>query len=349
MKCSRRVPVMLAMMVAVVLGSAGGLGSPLYAQSAEPRMRSETISAENLDNEQRQQIDLYVQYWGERLQATDDERVTIARRRLLEPLRATQVSQTFLRHYSERAGEALGHALASDRRIVRLNTMIVVARLTGPAALPLIEQGMADESDAVRYRAIKAVQTVDFNQQQKQALVARLVQHLDREPTVPVAEQTMVALMELDLPDARQQGLELLNQRVAHHLAEPGQSMQPELSGLARAYQQLARAGNPRDSQEALRQLSRAALRYQDLANRQLQLEGVPTEHRNSYIDTIKVCNAALQFVANNLNASGLPGSINMEVDRGNWAAVERNTGQWRTILQRAPFNFTEQDLAVGE
>ncbi|MEX0654530.1 MAG: hypothetical protein WD534_04800 [Phycisphaeraceae bacterium] len=333
------------MFVAVVLGSAGGFGTRALAQEA-PRLRADVLMAEELTEEIRQSIAMYVTHWAGQLQSEDAQRVAEARRRLLEPVRGGRVSEAFTGHYSEQAGAELRPALDSDQLVVRLNAIIVVTRLSGEAALPLIEQGMTDDSPAVRYWAIKAVQTVEFADQDKSTLVERVVAHLERESEPSVAEQTMVALVDIDLPEARTRGLEVLNARIARHLNEPGRSMQVEHAGLSRVYQQLARTGDP--DRPALRQLARAAVRYQDLAARYLQAEGVEEEARESYIRMIELCNAVLRFTADNLNAAGVPGRIEPIVAQGNWGGVEQNADEWRALMLRPPYGLTEQDLAVA-
>lgn len=345
MKCSRGVPVVLATLFAVVLGSAGWLAPSAHAQTVD-RLRPEVTTAENLTNDHRQQIAGYIDGWTELLMSDDAQQVTEARQRLLEPLRAGTPSDAFVQHYSPEVANRVAAALDHEQPITRVNAMIVVARLNSSDAMPLIEQAMTDENAAVRYWAVKAIQSITFSNDQTRQLVGRLVAHIEGEPEVQVIEQTLLALVRLDLTDARQQGLALLNERVDEHLAEPSLSLQAEHSTLRGVYQHLAATPDP--TEEELRQLARTALRYQDLASQQLAADEVSNDVRDSYERVLQLCNAALRFSADSLGVNNVPTSIDSLVNRGDWAGIQRNVEAWRTLLQQAPFNFSADDLTLA-
>ncbi|MFA9478803.1 HEAT repeat domain-containing protein [Phycisphaerales bacterium AB-hyl4] len=344
MKCSRGVPVVLAMAIAVVLGSAGWLIPRAHAQTVD-RLRPEVTTAENLSNDQRRQIDQYVSGWAEQLMDGDLRRVNEARRQLLESLRAGTPSDAFVQYYSAQVAQRVPNALEHEQSATRVNAMIVVARLRSDDAMPLVEQAMMDDNAAVRYWAVKAIQSITFADDQKTQLIERLVEHIDQEPVVAVVEQAMLALVGLDLSDARMRGLSLLNQRLDEHLEEAGRSLQAEHSAMRSVYQHLAGTGSP--NEQELRQLARTAVRYQDLAAQRLRDGDVDNTVRDSYERILQLCNAALRFTADSLNASGVPSSIDPLIGRGDWAGIQRNADQWRSLLQNAPFNLSEDDIAL--
>lgn len=344
MRCSRRVPVLLAMWIAIALGSAGGVASSALAQTQE-RLASQVISAEELTASHRQQIAAYVNHWADRLTDADEVEVTDARRQLVAPLGAAGRSDTFVNHYSERVAERLTSALESDRQVVRLNAMIVVTRLSSGAAMPLIERGMQDPSAAVRYWAVKTARTATFTDAQRRQLLDWLAQHLETETEAAVAEQAMHALLGLNLDQVLDRVLAVLNVRVELHLASPDQPLYAEHTGMFQSYRQLAAASAP--DRQSLRQLARAAVRYQELAARRLEADDLNELTHASYVRMLELCDSMLRFVHGELNAGSAPASSRQLIQDRNWPAVRQNAEQWRELMQRPPFQLTDEELGI--
>ncbi|MEX0744815.1 MAG: HEAT repeat domain-containing protein [Phycisphaeraceae bacterium] len=347
MRCSRRLPLALAAVLAAVLGSAGTFAPRAMAQQVD-QLGSAITEAESLNNQQRTQIDTYIAQWAGLLRDSGDDNVERARRRLLEPLRSGRPSDEFMNHYSNVCGREMAPALSSDDPLVRLNTLIVVRHLTGEAAVPLIDRGLDDESPAVRYWAVKAIKDIAsagrFDRDEQRNRMNRLVEHFGEETSVAVSEQTMLALVELELPEAKTRALEIINERVASHVSEPGRSLQPELAGIHRAYRQTLGASRPAE-QGGMLELARTAMRYHDLAGQQLQRDVDDAEVRDSYVRTIELTDAILRFVHSSLDVGPPPRPL---PPGENWDRVRANAEQWRDLLGRPPYNFNEVQLSVG-
>lgn len=353
MKFSRCLPEAGALVLAVVLGFAAG---PVLAQ-AQDRIPPEIVIAQSLTEAQQQQIAGYVAQWAEQLATGDDAQVVLARQRLLEPLGVTG-SEAFVKFYSEQLSQHLGQAAASERLIVRLNTMIVTNRMTAATAMPLVEAGLQDTNAAVRYWAAKAVAnftsdgSLPANVQLQ--LLDQLAARLGAENSVPVVQQLMVSIAGLTVPRAVDQILDALNNRVAIHLKEPGQPMAAEQEGLAELYRKLVSAaldnGAAPGVEQQLRQLARVGARYMDLISLQLESGQVPEEQTESYKAMLLLTDTVLRVAHDTLNSPMLaPSPIENAVRRGEWAFVRVQANQWKNILQASPFNFTPEELALDQ
>lgn len=338
--------------VLVILITLGLSAAPAAAQNLD-RIPPEVLIATSLTPEQQQLVNSYITHWAQQLQGEEDAQVVTARRRLIEPLGGSG-SEQFNQQYSQAVGRAIQQAAQAERLIVRLNTMIIVTRLSPATALPLIEQGLNDENAAVRYWAAKSVASITSDSELPPAtqrqLLAPLAQQLGQESSVPVVQQVMLSLLALTIPEATQQVLEALNERVTMHMTDPGQSVVAESEGLAELYRKLVtEAGQSGARQEQMRQLARVALRYMDLVATQFATGNVPPEREAEYVSlldlTSTVLNAAHQSLQSPLNS---PTNLSIALRSQDWPAVQAQVEEWRNILRAAPFNIPQDQLQVA-
>ena len=345
MTCRRRSPGLPGFLA--VLGLLASAGLPAFGQD---RIPVEIIVAEELSDDQQETITGYVDHWCQRLNGGEDAEVTLARRRLAEPLNQGRATEAFLRAYTEPVQPCLDEAVQSDRMIVRLNAMIVTTDMTGETALPLIRQGVQDENAAVRYWAVKAVRTISTQRswpsEQERQLLDFLTESLRGEQAGAVVQQLMLSITELDLAEAPGRTLEALNRRIAAHRANPGRAVQAEQAGLRQLFRKLmgGDAGN-----QTLRQLGRTAYLYMRVAVTQLQAGNVPEQHRDGYTSLVLLADHIMRNTHDALNGTqNLPDPIQSLVQQQQWQQLMVRVDRWQTIMKNPPFNFTDNNLALN-
>ncbi|MEX0885602.1 MAG: hypothetical protein WD009_04100 [Phycisphaeraceae bacterium] len=346
---SRRVPDALAMLIAVALGLIAG--SPALAQDA-PQLPTAIITAESLTNQQQGTIDAFVTHRTAQLVDGEPLEVSQARRDLYEPFQVDGATAAFLGYHRDTIASRLDAAFASDRVLVRLNAMILITRMPGRVPEALIDAGLDDSSPAVRYWAARAVREVatagGLGAGQQQAMLNRLTGRLEAEDATAVVEQLFVALIALPVDVGAQPLLESINHRVSLHAERPGSSVQPERAAMQELFRQLLSAGSNNPPRAAMRQLSRAAVRYMDLLATALEADAVEEHRQQQYADTIALADHLLRTLHAELGGGGsVPAAVTDAVGDADWATVRTAAQRWRGLLQQAPYNFSEDDLGV--
>ena len=350
MRCHRRSPgyskairgLLGALLVVTVTSSA----------SAQSRIAPEIISSDSLSDSQQETITGYLETMCGRLHEGEAGEVTLARRRLLEPMNTPGATEGFLATYTRQLQPCIEKAMASDRLIVRLNGMIVVTRMTAASALPLIRQGFEDENAAVRYWAVKCVREIgrsadrEWPTEVQYELLDLMTPKLRNESAGPVVQQLMVSMVELDVQESVQRTLDALNRRVQDHFANPGRPLQAEQNGLRELLRRLLEEGDA--PTRIRRELARTAYRYMRLAGTQLSEGDIPDTHRPAYQDVLRVADTIMRQTNSDLNGpADIPAGVERDVQNGNWDAVLVKADRWQTILLDSPFNFAESELAL--
>lgn len=349
MKCRRRSFGLSAMVLAGVLGAS----SPAWAQ-IQNRLEPSIIISTTINESQQSTIFGYIDNWSQKLIEGEDSEVVTARRRLAEPLGTGGASATFIREYAMRLGERLAPATSSPRLIVRLNAMVVASKLTGETAMPLIRQGLSDESSAVRYWAAKAVRDIatgdDLDTSLQMELLDQLTTLLNNENAVPVVQQLMIAIVELNVPAATDELLSALNQRVTMHYRNPGQPLDAERAGLQRLFPKLiSAASNNQPVTTSITRIAQASLRYVELVATQLDEGTVPAAQQEGYRQLVLLGDMILRWAQENMAGSRpAPAAIENAVRAGDWKFVRVQINQWKAVLREHPFNLANSDLSLS-
>lgn len=276
-----------------------------------------------------------------------DDKIGDARTRLLDPFQRGP-SDIFKRGYSQSVARELQKAMASDRVIVRINAMIIAARMEDGGVAQLAEKGLTDASPAVRYWSAKAIsQGVAVPAEQRAPLLTALTDVMRNETHSEVVEQVLGALVALDAFDRVLGGL---NDRVLIHASKPGLSPMADTESLRRLYQKLVQDVAARKTIEpaTLRELARASYRFLELAATRLDRKTVADELRGEWRNLVEVSDAALRWSAQTAIPQGKqPDAITADIAAGNWAAVLLRVSDWRPLLGREPLNLKAEDLAV--
>ena len=344
---SRRLPGLLVALFAIVL--AASLSDSAHAQDQEA-LAMDIITADNLTGQQRNNIDSYVARHGGDLIAGEPAQLATARRALLAPWGVDDATAAFRQHYRAALAEQIDAALASDEVLVRLNGMILAARVELELDEPRLLELLADDSPAVRYWAAAAVRQLAasgrLGSTRQQALVAHLRPRIDAEADAAVLEQLLVALAALSPEHAAEPLLEALNARVAGHVEAPGRSVAPAHSAMQRLHRRLTEADNAPVAARV--QLSRTALRYMDALAGALAEHELDASRQRQYARGVALTDHILRTMHSGLGGGGNPpGALTQAIEAGDWEAVRSAVGRWRTLLQQGPYNLDEADLAV--
>ena len=237
--------------------------------------------------------------------------------------------------------------------MTRLNVAIISAKLSGKSLVKILQAGEDDPSPAVRYWIAKAVgaaakdKQLDSNEQR--AALTVLARRLELEESSLVLEQVMLAMSEIQLPEAIQKVLDGLDSRVAFHRNNPNAQYRPVYRGMQRLWRKLiglTAAGQNVDKE--LRDLGRIALRYYTLAADQLKAGVKGKDAEDDKINMIRLSRQVLDYVAKELKVPAPP-AIDTVMVAKNWTELRLTADRWRDILKAPPINCTDQQLDPGE
>lgn len=242
-----------------------------------------TFTAESLSPEQRQSIIDFVTAHAEKLASDDPEMISEARREVLDIYgrhAASGGSIASLSYFNGELVKALNGVLTDSSALTRINIAILAGRADDPSVVDLIAVILGDENVAVRYRAAAAVAELADRDRSK-ALDARLAdsvweelleacaERLTLEQSPSIVPILLEAVSQIPLPQAQEQLLSILGERLGMHRRNPRLSMAADL-GAFRTTISFINSRNDRES--LLRQAMALAIRYMKLC--QVQLAG---------------------------------------------------------------------------
>lgn len=324
------------------------IASAAWATQAQAQITAGMIASTTaLSPQDQAKVDEEVRRVVTSMISSPDEKIVDSRNRLLDPFERGP-SEIFKRAYSQSLARELSKAIASDRAIVRVNTMIVASKLQDGAVALLVERGLADENPGVRYWSAKALNLgAQVSPDNRTALLAALTDVMKTEKSSEILEQVLGALVSLDAFDRVLGGL---NDRVTMHAQMPGLAPTADTESLRRLYQKLvqdAAAGKTIDP-ATLQELARASYRLLDLAVITLDTSRAAADQASDWRRMIEVSDAALRWTALRISASTkMPAELKPDVAAGNWASVRLRVGDWIPILTAEPFNIKSEDLAT--
>jgi len=351
MNLSQRLHWLLAATCVLMLGMGN---QSAHAQDSLPA--SILQAQDELTNDAKAEVDAYVEAQVARLQSSEPDQVALGRSLLAEPFGLGK-SPTFIKYYSQAIAQRVAPLLNPEGPLMtRLNIAIVSAKLSGQSLVTVLKPGADDPSPAVRYWICKAVgaaaKNKRINKQQQQEVLDVMAGRLKAEDSSLVLEQVMLAISEIELPEAIEKVLEGLDARVKFHKENPGARFKPVHGGMQQLWSKLIalRAGNQNVDKEQ-KELARIAFRYYALIAQQMEA-GIenPDEQEANAIKQDKVamagiCGRVMDDIARNVARISPP----QLVDPNNTAELKVSVGRWRDVLKAPPFNFTDEQLAVDE
>jgi hypothetical protein len=302
----------------------------------------------------------------------DDEvelkKVTEARDRLKGYLNQASGTAAFRMAVSTAISGRIGPAVDHENAVVRMNAMIVLGDMVDPGSKALIDKGLVDKNDAVQHWAMIALgKRMQYWQKQLAALgpgggwqanmdtaVAQIKKLLlvANPPHPIVVGAGLDALVKADTQLSREALIEILNQRVALHAADPNLKYTAERAVCERFTNVLV-AQVPPDVR-SIKGYSRALSRYSSLIVDQAQANLIDAEVEGGAHSMLFVC---LQGMANVSAAAQAPNSPPANHNQGRdwiknarWAELKELVDKdWNAILQAAPFSLDEKQLAVKQ
>jgi len=337
-------------LLAVLLGTSFGLTDQqsVQAQASLPKEVLQPSAA--LAPAQKATIDQFVDTQVERLKKSEDpEEVALGRSLLVEQFNLSN-SSYFLDSYRESIANRVAPLLDPNGPLMtRLNVAIISAKLSGANLVKILQAGADDPSPAVRYWIAKAVGSAakakQLNTAEQRDALDVLARRLKLEESSLVLEQVMLAMSEIQLPEAIQKVLEGLESRIAFHRDNPNAQYRPVNGGMRQLFSKLIglRAAD-QNVDKQIRQLARIALLYYSLASEQLAEGAGNEEAENDKANIVVLCRQILEY---SIQGSILtaPPSISILIETKNWKELHLTADRWRDILKGPPFNFTDEQL----
>ncbi|MGB0767498.1 MAG: HEAT repeat domain-containing protein [Phycisphaeraceae bacterium] len=329
----------------------------------------EIIEAEVITTPMTQRMSDVVNPEMRRLIDGEPKGVSDARRKLLQLLNYETASPEFLDAFSKLITARMDQAVNHDDPLVRMNAMIILSEMVDDRSKPLIDSGLEDDSEAVQHWAMKALgqrmrwwtrrgleagsatAARPFNTKVTDA-IAQIVKKLEQDPPPHpiVAGAGLESLIVVNTPAARTAVIDVLNNRVALHAANPDMSYAAERAAIEQFVGQLA-LSTQRDF-PSIKGLNRAMYRYAALVIEQARQGQMDEDQRINALSMLLEC---LLGLARTTAASGKAAPTDQPqarnwIDNGGWVdlknLVERD---WSAILRADPFNLTPKQLEVGK
>ena len=308
----------------------------------DPALVSETG---NWNDAQAQQVSGYLRGHVQSLLSGEESAIEGSREAILAPLRTAGATEPFIRQFARAISREIAPATQSDSLQVRVNAMILAGRLPDPSALDPVAVGLQDEDAGVRYLAAVALNGLiarDLVVDNQRGPVLQLVDsQLEKEESTFAAAPMFKAMLDLG---AIAPLLQSLNGRVGRHVGRPNADFGPEADALRGIYTRLF---SGEGTAAEVKQLGRAAARYQRLAAQQLEAGNV--SDTDSHIEIIRVGQTALTFVRERLNSTeSIPPSVVAPITQERWADVVEISNRWSTLLQAQPVGLAPGDLEIN-
>jgi len=348
MRNSRSIIGAVVVSTCVLAGLCVAQDAPLAVSEATRQTTSPFTAA------QEREVTDYIQYHVGVMNNGTDEQVLTARRRLLEPLRPNpQASELFIRSYSSYLRIELAPLLRNGRSLVRLNAMIIAYDLVDPAVLDLALDGLTDEHVAVRYRAYRVAEALlgrglsEFDQRRLFDAISRAIVN-ERDEHVWIMVLTILPKMDLD--EAKQKLLVVLNRRVEAHARDLTLSLATERDALVKLYRDMVVGilqGTGRDA-ETMNKLMIVSYRYLALSANALTQATLDRDHQQDHQQMVESTDVILRWAVGTVAPGAvLPGRIDGLVKKQLWAEILAGCRTWSGLLIAPPINIAPEQIAV--
>jgi hypothetical protein len=341
-------------LTALWVAALGMGGQALFAQNKLP---PNILSPQaQLTAQEQGVVNTFLDVQVARLQSDDPAEVSKGRARIAEQFNLS-TSDYFLNYYRQSLANRVTPLVQPGGPLMtRLNVAILSAKLTGDNLVAVLQACASDPSPAVRYWIAKAVGAAAkksaFNTQQQQDVLTVLADRLKIEDSSLVLEQVMLAIAEIDLPQATITVLVGLDSRIAFHQNNPTARYKPVLGGMQQLWTKLIeqRSDGKNVNKEQI-ELARIAFRYYSLVADQLAafVEGDDKEAdedlKQDKASMALNCGRVMDDIVSKVAQLTPP----QPVDTKNAAELKVSTDRWRDLLKGAPFNITDEQPKAGE
>ena len=332
--------------------------------TAQDRIDSSIVGKKTpLTRNEKQTVGDFVDRWVSQLTSgtSTDLEVADGVKHLAAALRV-HPSNFFLIEFRAALAAPLRNALKSQRDIVRINVMIVAEYLADAGNIGLLVDGLADKSPAVRYWAAKAVATVaetylnnpnNQNPQLQKDLLKAIIDAMKVEQSEYVMQHLMHALSQLTIPEAANELLKALDERVAIHFKNPAIPVEAESDALRQAMIRIIKQHGEASNQE-MRLLTLVSARYLILVSTLLDRNVVPEKNVGDYTEllTRAVENLRRLVVRLGVKPADLPKTIENDfnglVRSKNWLSIKLHGQEWERLLIDH-IGFKKKDLTIGQ
>lgn len=295
----------------------------------------------------------------------DAQDVTQARDQLLGFFRVSQPSPAYLVALSTAISGRMSDAASHESPLVRINAMIVLASMVDDGSKPLIDKGLNDKNDAVKHWAVAALgQRMQWwksriavgdgrGLQAKIDAAVGQIKNLIVQPKPPhpiVVSAGLESLATINTPGSREALIEILNQRVPLHEANPNLTYTPERTAIESFTNVLVSEVPP--DMRSIKGYNRAMFRYSSLIIDHAKGNQIDQEKEKDAHTMLFLC---LQGMANVSAAAKAPnsppanhGQAKGWITNARWDELAGLTNEgWQSILAAAPFQLSAGELAI--
>ncbi|MFG0248645.1 MAG: HEAT repeat domain-containing protein [Phycisphaeraceae bacterium JB051] len=329
----------------------------INANAQQLKLDSALISTtQTLDGAQQLKLDEYANFWIQKMLTSQDPEVSAARDQLVSPLRHPSATEVFKAAYSATLiGKIPEKLIQSQRMIVRFNAMLCLADLSDKSAIPIVQAGLADNNPAIRYLAAQAAGKLGAKlDNTSQVMVLTLLQNVFfNEPDQVVIEQILGSMSQLTIPQARSTMLFALNEHVNVHHGNPTITLKADYDAMRILFKNIVteQAGGQEIPLQVSKQFARAAFRFMLHCSRALDQGRVHQSLQNQYTSMIQLSENILRWIstrAMQVPENSLPqNDMAPNIRTGAWTTLHLRSQEWGAMLQGAPFNISQRDLAV--
>lgn len=285
------------------------------------------------------------------------EDITKARGQLLQLFRGNQPSDAFLLALSGAISKEIAPAVEHESDLVRINAMIVLGQMVDQGSEAFITAGLEDKSDAVKRIAMQALGnrmrwwvTQAGGQAKIDTAIKKIVSTVDKaQPPHPaVVDAALDALTRVSTPQSLDALIDILNNRVVWHAANPDAPYDAERAAIE-SYTGLL-VGNRRVIERTNEGMIRAMSRYSKLIVDQMQKGRIPEEQINGGKSMLFQC---LQGKVNvcallQVKPPNDEGQARNWINNDRWGELAKMVNEdWAVILGGEPFNLRPADLAI--
>lgn len=334
-------------------------GQPLFAQNSLPQ---DVLGATNIPtSEQQATVDAFIDTQVGRLKNTDPQQVAQGRSLLIEQF-GLSTSPYFLKYYAQAVAQRVVPLLVPNTPLMtRLNVAIISAKLSNENLIKILQAGADDPSPAVRYWIAKsvgaAVKAGNLTLNEQRDALDILSDRLQLEDAALVLEQVMLAMAEIQLPEAIRKILDGLDTRVAFHTKNPAARYKAVHGGMQQLWRKLIelRSRNENVDREFY-DLARIAVRYYALAARQLNQDAKEQEDdkdedaeeaESDKLQMVFLCRRVMDYAVKTVAELNVITPSSSPITTKDWKALRVSVDAWREILKDSPFNFTDDQLAI--
>ncbi len=291
--------------------------------------------------------------------------ITEAREQLLSLFRANQPSAAYLEALSTSISSRISAAVDHESPLVRMNAMIILASMVDDASKTLIDKGLTDKNDAVQHWAVTALgkraqwwkaRIAANDGRGKQAKIDAVIAQIkklieQKEPPHPIVVRAgLDALVKINTPLSREALIEILNQRVPLHEANPNLSYAPERSVLE-SFTNVLVSEVPPDLR-SIKGYNRAMFRYAALIIEHSKANRIDQDQEKGAQTMLFLCLQGMANVSAAAKAPNSPPATHNDakgwIVNGRWDDLEVQINEgWRAILSAPPFSLKPSELAI--